>query len=241
MSSQAWFITGANRGIGLELAKLAASNGHEVFATSRNPSKSTELNALAASNPKVHVVKLESTSAADAAAAAKFVEQTTGGLDVVVANAGIASNFEKSESLDIAALEEHLRVNTIGPVIIFQALYPLLLKRQTRKFVPVSTAGGSIGVMFPPPLTAYGSSKAALNYITKSIHKEHSEEGLIAFPIHPGMVDTDMGKGAAALFGMETMPMSALQSAEAVYNVVDTATAEQGGKFLSYDGTEIPW
>jgi norsolorinic acid ketoreductase len=138
-------------------------------------------------------------------------------------------------------LEEHLRVNTIGPVIIFQALFPLLLQRQTRKFVPISTGAASIGVQFPPPLTAYGSSKAALNYITKSIHKEHSEEGLIAFPIHPGMVDTDMGKGAAHLFGLERLPMTPAESAEAVYNIVDTATAERSGKFMSYDGTEIPW
>jgi norsolorinic acid ketoreductase len=239
--TQAWFISGANRGIGLELAKIAVDRGYIVFAGVRIPSKAVVLNNLAAKNPNVHIVKLESVSVSDAHAAAEVVEKVSGGLDVVIANAGIANNWQPVTEIDLSSLDDHYQVNAVGPIILFQALYPLLAKRQTRKFVTVSTMGASIERTIPVPSTVYGSSKAALNYITRSIHKEHSPEGFIVFPIHPGMVDTDMGQSAAPLFGMEKLPMSAFQSAEAVFNVVDRATAEQSGRFMSYDGTELPW
>ena len=241
MSPQAWFVSGANRGIGFELVKIVADLGHVIFAGVRNPSKATALKSLASCNPNIHIVQLESTSVSDAAAAAKTVEQVTGGLDVVVANAGIAGNWQKATELSLTSLNDHFQVNAVGPVILFQALYPLLLQRQTRKFVTVSTLAASMTQLIPIPDTVYGSSKAALNFITRSIHKEHNEEGFIVFPLHPGMVDTDMGQSAAPVFGMTNLPMSPLESAEAVFRVVDTATKEQSGKFLSYDGTELPW
>jgi norsolorinic acid ketoreductase len=243
MSPQVWFISGANRGIGYGLAQLVASQGNIVFAGARTPSKATALQKLAASNPNVHVVKLESTSASDVAAAAKTVESTTGGVDVVVANAGIASNWQKAVDASVDALYEHLRVNTVGPLILFQALYPLLLKRETRKFIVVSTLAGSFEVAnaLPVPLTVYGSSKAAVNFITESIHKEHKEEGFTVFPVHPGMVDTDMGATAKDTFGESWQPITTEQSAEGLFKVIDGATKEQSGKFLSYDGSELPF
>jgi norsolorinic acid ketoreductase len=239
--SQSWFISGSNRGIGLELVKIIASHGHTVFAGARNPSKAAALNELASANPNIHVVQLEATSASDAQAAAKTVSEITGGLDVVIANAGIANNWQPVVEVDLDSLNEHFQVNAVGPLILFQAFYPLLLKRQTRKFITVSTGAASIGQTVPVADTVYGSSKAALNFITRSIHKEHSPEGFVVFPLHPGMVDTDMGQSAAPVFGMKKLPMSALQSAEAVFDVVNTATAEQSGRFLSYDGSELPW
>jgi NAD(P)-dependent dehydrogenase (short-subunit alcohol dehydrogenase family) len=199
--TQAWFISGANRGIGLELVKIAVDRGYIVFAGVRTTSKAVVLNNLAAKNPNVHIVKLESVSVSDAHAAAEVVEQVTGGLDVVIANAGIANNWQPVTEIDLSSLNDHYQVNAVGPIILFQALYPLLAKRQTRKFVTVSTMGASIERTIPVPSTVYGSSKAALNYITRSIHKEHSPEGFVVFPIHP----------------------------------------EQSGRFMSYDGTELPW
>jgi norsolorinic acid ketoreductase len=241
--SQAWFISGANRGIGFELVKIVANLGHTVFAGVRTPSKATALQNLASKNPNIYILQLESTSVSDATNAAQTISEITGGLDVVVANAGIANNWQKALDLDLDSVYEHLKVNAVGPLILFRALYPLLLKRETRKFVPVSTVAASSAIVetLPVPGSVYGSSKAALNYITRNIHKEHFEEGFIVFPIHPGMVGTDMGESAAPLFGLEKMPLSPFESAEAVFNVVNGATKEQSGRFLSYDGTELPW
>ena len=243
MSPQVWFISGANRGIGFGLAQLVAANGNIVFGGARTPSKATALQKLAATNPNVHVVKLESTSASDVAAAAKTVEATTGGVDVVVANAGIANNWQKATDASVDAVYEHFRVNAVGPLLLFQALYPLLLKRETRKFVVVSSIAGSmtIATNIPVPLTVYGASKAAVNFITETIHKEHKEEGFTVFPIHPGMVATDMGEAAKETFGAGWNPITTEQSVEGLFKVIDGATKEQSGKFVGYDGSELPW
>lgn len=238
--SQAWLITGANRGIGLELVKIVSSH-NVVFAATRNLAKATELEQLASHNPNIHVIKLESTSVADATAAARLIDTVVGGLDVVVSNAGIANDWNRVTDVSVESLTEHFNVNAVGALILFQAMYPLLLKRQTRKFITVSTIAASLQLRIDVPHTVYGTSKVALNFITRSIHNEHSGEGFIAFPIHPGMVNTDMGQSAAPLFGLERMALTPEQSAMDVFKVIDKATSEQSGRFLSYDGTYLDW
>jgi norsolorinic acid ketoreductase len=241
--NQAWFISGANRGIGFELVKQLANNTDTtVFAAVRTPSKAKDLNDFAQTHTNVHILKLESISETDAAAVAKSVEEISGGLDGVIANAGIAQNWQKAEEADIESLKEHFLVNVGGPLILFKALYPLLLKRQTRKFITVSSLAGNIGDILPFPMTIYGSSKAALNYITKSIHKEQSPNGFVVFPIHPGMVDTDMGRSASKdVFGMDRFPVSPEDSARSMLEVVEKAGPEQSGRFWSYTGDELSW
>jgi norsolorinic acid ketoreductase len=240
--SQSYFISGSNRGIGLELVKLAASQpGSVVFAGVRNPSKASELAKITSQYPNVHLIKLDSTSATDAKQAAQTVEQIAGGLDVVIANAGIAENWDKVVEVAPESLIEHFKVNTIGPLILFQALYPLLLKRQTRKFVTISSLVGEITDMLKEPETAYGTSKAALNFVTKRIHIEHSGEGFIAFPMHPGNVNTEMGLAAAPVFGLTEFPVTPADSAKGVLVVVEGATAAESGRFWNYDGTENKW
>ena len=237
-----YFVSGSNRGIGLEMVRIIANRpGAIVFAGARNPSKASELKKLAAKYPNIHIVKLDSSSTTDAQAAAHTIEEVSGGLDVVIANAGIAENWEKVVTVDPQSLYEHFKVNTIGPLILFQALYPVLLKRQTRKFVTISSLVGAITNMLDVPETAYGTSKAALNFVTKRIHLEHSHEGFIAFPIHPGTVNTDMGQAAAPVFGLTEFPVLPLDSAKGVLTVVDAATANESGRFWNFDGTENRW
>ena len=242
LNMQAWLITGANRGIGFEITKLAASRKHVVYAGVRDPSKADALNQFAVQNPNVRVIQLRSASVSDAEAAAKVIEQTTGGIDVVIANAGIANNWQRATNVEINAVLEHYKVNALSAIVLFQAFYPLLLKRQTRKFVTVSTNSASVSTLLSFPDTAYGSSKAALNFITRSIHKEHLDEGFIVFPIHPGFVTTDMGLAAAEEFDTGFMvPLTPSQSGEAVFQKVDTASVEDSGRFWVYDGTELAW
>jgi len=244
MSSQSWLISGANRGIGFEILKIIAARPNTiVFAGARTPSKATDLQNLAASSPNVHVIQLESNSVSDAAAAAKTIQKIAGGLDVVIANAGMGTNWQPATEVDLESMNQHFQVNAVGPLILFQAMYPLLMKRKTRKFITVSSTVGSLATNYPGvPDTAYGASKAALNFVTKSIAKEHAaKDGIIAIPLHPGAVDTDLGKTVATIFGREKMPVTVEQSAQGVMNVVDSATIEQSGHFLSFDGSEVPW
>ena len=98
-----------------------------------------------------------------------------------IANAAIGTDWRKTNELDTNVHLQHLNVNAVGPLILFQALYPLLLKRNTRKFTTISTIAGSITNPLPIPNATYGSSKAALNFITRSIHNEHHEDGFIVF------------------------------------------------------------
>jgi norsolorinic acid ketoreductase len=108
-------------------------------------------------------------------------------LDIVIANAGIARYTHKAGELPLSEVIDHHKTNTIGPLLLFQATEPLL-KASTLypKFIVLSSSLGAISAIstHPQPSSAYGSSKAALNYITCKIHQEY--EYLTAFPLHPG-------------------------------------------------------
>lgn len=239
---QVWLVTGANRGIGHQLALQIASRPNTiVFAGVRSPSKATELQQFAQDHKNLHIIKLESTSEEDAKNAAARIEATTGGLDVVVANAAIAQNWQLAGEVSIESLKQHFEVNVVGVIILFKAMFPLLQNRQTKKFVTISSLAGQLHGLMPVPMTVYGSSKAGLNYITRSMHKDYHEKGLIAFPIHPGMVDTDMSKSALDVFGMEKFPVTPDDSASMMIKVIDNAGPGEAGRFWSYTGEELEW
>jgi len=242
MTSQVYLISGAARGIGYELSRILTERPNTiVFAGVRDVSKATALNKLAAQHDNLHVIKLDSHSVSDAKEAAQYIDKVAGGLDVVIANAGVNLNWDPVATVSPESLEEHFRVNTIGPLILFQAVYPVLLKHKTRKVVTVSSLVALLGNMLAEPETSYGVSKVALNFVTKRIHVEHSAEGFIAFPIHPGLVGTEMGNAAAPVFGMSEFPTSPVDSATGILAVVDKATPEYSGRFWNYDGTENSW
>lgn len=107
-------------------------------------------------------------------------------LDVVIANAGIANDFNQLATVPLTAVKDHVEINAYGPLILFQAVKPLLEKSKQPKFVVLGSPLGSIGGMEqrPFPMGAYGASKAMLHYIMRKIHFEN--ENLISFPVDPG-------------------------------------------------------
>jgi norsolorinic acid ketoreductase len=112
-------------------------------------------------------------------------------LSVVIANAGMAEFYGTVLQTPVQGARDHYNTNVVGALSLFQEVYPLLQSSPEGvlpKFVTVSSTVGSIGAMedWPMNATAYGSSKASLNWLTKNIHIENP--GLIAFPIHPGYV-----------------------------------------------------
>ncbi|KZO92386.1 NAD(P)-binding protein [Calocera viscosa TUFC12733] len=248
MSPIVYLISGANRGIGLGIvAQLAVRENTVVFAGARNPSAATDLQALESKYPgKVHIVKLTSTDEADNKAAVAKIKKVAGRLDVVIANAGVSNSYTPSEQVSLDAMREHFEVNVLGPLVLFQASYQLLkASSDTPKFIVVSTFLGSIevGTKAPFPVLPYGTSKAAVNWLTAKLFWEHP--GLIAVPVHPGVVDTDINAFAA-----EHIPevgnhptITVEESATGVLSVVDAAKRDEeaGPKFLSYDGSVIPW
>ncbi|GAA6039165.1 hypothetical protein JCM8097_000446 [Rhodosporidiobolus ruineniae] len=237
-----YFVTGANRGIGFGLvSKLAERPDVLIFATARQPEKATELNKLAEEKGNVVVVKLKVDSEEDAKAAAKVVEEKAGKVDVVIANAGISDSYYPAASTPIPVLKQHFEVNTLGPIILFQALQSLLSKSASPKFVVVSTGGASFGLAIPLKMMGYSLSKVAANFWTLKMHGE--ETGLTIFALSPGWVQTEMGSYGAAQMGVDSgPPVTLADSVAGIVKLVDESTREtHGGKLWDYTGEVLPW
>ena len=163
-----------------------------MLAKVRDPS-SKEAKALlavpTATGSKVILLKIESTSDTDALKAIRYAEsQGITELDVVIANAGTFTSdaYRPVAETRVSDLKSHFDINTVGPLRLFQATLPLLNKAQNPKFVVIGSVIGTIGGLdqIPWPNTAYGVSKAAVNYLARKIHFEN--ENLVSFAIHPG-------------------------------------------------------
>ncbi|KAL9121091.1 MAG: hypothetical protein Q9187_002352 [Circinaria calcarea] len=196
VNGQTYLITGANRGMGKALLTTFLSRSDAtVIAAVREPSS---ISAMALSSLQVGqgsrliTVKIDSSSETDAIAAVETLQSRYGitRLDTVIANAGIGTYYGPAISTTAAQLQEHITVNAIGPLLLFQAVNPLLEKSPRPKFIVIGSPNGSIGGMenYPYPMFAYGASKAIAHYLIRKIHLEH--EGLIAFAIDPGYVGT---------------------------------------------------
>ena len=246
-STTVYFVTGCNRGIGLAVTQqLAARPNTLVFATARDPSRADKLQQLAKQHSNVRIVQLAVTSDEEHTAAARLVEAEAGRVDVVLANAGICQNeaMVPTERMTVEAIREHHEVNTLGPVRLFTAFYPLLTRSADPKFVVVSTAAGSIGYASKASgllAAQYGSSKAAVNFLVRRIAVEHAD--LTAFPLHPGLVATEMGEFGARQMGLEQLLISTEESARRVLQLLDESTREtHSGRFWNADDQkELPW
>ena|ERR1700761_1022484 len=179
-------------GIGLGLVRTYLSRPNSiVIGAVRDPS-SPSSKALSKLQPgsgsRLITVKLDSLSETDPKKAIAKLQSEFGidHLDTVIANAGIANWWGSALEVPVEAVRDHHNVNTVGTLILYQAAWPLLERSSNPKFVFVSSTVGSIGDMEHWPLqgVAYGSSKAAMNYIIRKIHLE--QEALTAFSIHPG-------------------------------------------------------
>ncbi|KIM94041.1 hypothetical protein OIDMADRAFT_45853 [Oidiodendron maius Zn] len=242
-----YLITGVTSGIGYGLlqAYLAQPN-LIVIAGVRDPSVSSEaLKRLpAASGTKLIVVKIDSASDTDAKSAVGTLAAEYGikKLDVVLANAGLGHSWEKVLSTPAETVRKYTEVNTIGPLLLFQAVYPLLAAALRPKFFVMATAVSSFGLMenFPLPSAGYGASKAGLNYIARKIHFEH--ESMISVCLYPGWVKTELGNTVAKSIGMQEASISIDKSVEGILAQIDAATREgTSGKFIDYEGNSLPW
>ncbi|KAL0481623.1 oxidoreductase [Acrasis kona] len=240
MSKQVYFITGANRGIGLEFVKhIIQRDNVFIYATTRDPTQQDELNAIAQANKNVKVLKLNSGSEEDAKAAAEEVKKHSDKIDVVIANAGYHA-IDNTANATVSNLKNLFEINAIGPLVLFQALHDLLKKGDDPKIIFISSGAGSItmAAQVPFPILSYGASKAALNFIAQKVHVEN--EWLIATPIHPGLVDTRMSSNTEETDDFKKITTDT--SVSSILKIVDNATrSETSGKFLNYDGTPLPW
>jgi NAD(P)-dependent dehydrogenase (short-subunit alcohol dehydrogenase family) len=229
-------VTGANKGLGLEFARQYAARGARVIATARDPAAAADLNALATSNPKVTVEKLDVTDhAAIDALAAKYAGTL---IDVLINNAGISGGSESQMfgKMRYDVFEEVLRVNAIGPLKMSEAFMPHVMASRDKRVVTVSSSEGSIGMVNSSRLYFYRASKAALNMEMKNLAFQVKSKGVSVGMVNPGMTDTDLMKG---------LPKSVLRPpADAVRDMmrnIDTLTVANTASFWEYDGKILPW
>ncbi|KZT54361.1 NAD(P)-binding protein [Calocera cornea HHB12733] len=247
MAPVVYLISGAGRGIGLALvAQLSSCENAIVFAGARNPAAAEALQLLENQHPgKVYLVKLTSADESDNEAAVAKIKETAGRLDVVIANAGHSDNYVPAAEVPIEGMRKHFEVNALGPLVLFQSTWPLLKASTDHpKFFTITSELGGIpyGPSIPWPAIAYGVSKAAANWITAKLYFENPR--LIAFPIHPGVVNTDMAIAAAKIEPLfAAVPkITPEESAKGIVKVVEAATRrEDGPKFLTWDGGVMPW
>ncbi len=219
-------ITGANRGIGLAIASKLAARGDEVHGTARSPNDAKELAGL--KGVTVHALDVRD----DASAIALGKALSSGGIDLLVNNAGIASPWENLLKFDTKLALDVYDTNAVGPVRLTRALLPQLRAAKGRVF-HVSSGMGSIGDNNMGGAYAYRMSKAALNMAGRTLALELAADKVASIVVEPGWVQTDMGgKGAS---------ITADESATQLIALFDRLGIESTGKFFSRKGEPFPW
>jgi NAD(P)-dependent dehydrogenase (short-subunit alcohol dehydrogenase family) len=209
-------ITGAGRGLGKELARQYAAEGWKVIGTERAANAHYRLDVT----NRQHVANL-----------AKKLKGEP--IDLLFCNAGITGRKGMTPgSFDFESWEEILRVNLLGAAAVAEAFLDHVAASERKTIAMMSSRLGSIaessGMTLP-----YATSKAALNMLVKGLAATLASRGIIVVALSPGWVRTDMGGAQASL--------SAEQSVRGLRNVIAKLGKGDSGKFISYDGSPIPW
>jgi NAD(P)-dependent dehydrogenase (short-subunit alcohol dehydrogenase family) len=228
-------VTGANRGIGLALAKIYAARGWQVIATARKPADAVDLRALAAADADVSVEALEVTDHAQVDALAQRLKDRR--IDVLINNAGITGDraAQVFGRLDYAAGRQVFETNTLAPMKIAESFMPHLLAGRQRKLVTISSSEGSVTGVNSARTYWYRASKAAVNMLMRNLAFAVQKDGVSVALVNPGPVATDMMKGAR----IPLQPVD--EAAGKVVGIVDALTLEKTGRLWDYAGGELPW
>lgn len=220
-------ITGANRGIGLELTRQFAADGWSVIAACRRPDEAKELKAV---KGEVRILPVDVTDAASVAALKQAVGDRP--IDLLLNNAGVIGKRGNLAEIDYDVWGKTMETNVFGQIRVTQALLENVLASERKQIAFVSTKMASIAECGGGSYI-YRSSKTALNMAVKCLSIEFAERGLTAVMFHPGHVRTDMGGPSA--------PVLPEESAGGIKRVILGLTPADNGRFLNFDGTEIPW
>tara|TARA_B100000700_G_scaffold138322_1_gene154318 strand:- start:1014 stop:1688 length:675 start_codon:yes stop_codon:yes gene_type:complete len=219
-------ITGASRGLGLEFARQFYNEECRIIATCRNPKDANELNAIG----DIDVHSLDVTEDKSVAILADKLRGEN--IDILINNAGVIGQRDGFGKLDYDIWAETMDTNVFGPMRVAEAFRDNVMNSKKKQMIFITSRMGSITEAVPNAYV-YRSSKAALNMAVKCLSAELEEKGLIAVLFHPGHVQTDMGGQAA--------PVTPQKSIEGMKNQIVALTRDDNGRFLSYDGHQIPW
>jgi NAD(P)-dependent dehydrogenase (short-subunit alcohol dehydrogenase family) len=221
-------ITGASRGLGLEFVRQYAAEGDRVIAACREPATASALKSI---KGDVRAVALDVADSGSIRALADALNNEP--IDILINNAGVYGKAQSLGKMDYAAWEDVFRINTIGPMHLTDALIPRIAAGKRKIVCAITSLMGSIEDNESGGYYAYRSSKAGLNAVFKSLSLDLKPRGIAAVVLHPGWVKTDMGGPNA--------PLEAPDSVRGMRAVLAKVTIADTGRFLDYQGREMPW
>ena len=227
-------ITGASRGIGLEMARQYGTDGNwRVYACCRRPQRAEELTRLAQNfEERMSIHPLDVTEQ-------KQIDDLAGALeglrlDLLINNAGIyGPHGVPFGRHDPRQWIEVFRVNTIAPLKMAEAFAGHVGRSSRRVIAAISSRMGSVSDNSSGGAYEYRSSKAALNMVMSCLSIELRERGITCITLNPGWVRTDMGTHHA--------PLSVGESVHNMRGVLASVRLKDTGRWLNHDGTDIPW
>lgn len=236
------FITGANKGIGNEVARQLLSAGFTVLLGARDRQRGqTAVEKLRADASDVHFVHIDVTDDQSIKQASATTANHWRKVDVLINNAGVNYEFAaktRPASMEVDILKDTFQTNVFGAFAVIHYFLPLLRQAEAARIINVSSSLGSLASVSDPSnifyglnTAAYNASKTALNALTIALAKDLSEEQISVNSICPGWVQTEMGTDAA--------PRTVKQGAAIIVKLA-TMDAPPTGKFLDED-REIPW
>ena len=226
-------ITGANRGIGLEMVRYGVEQGWRVFACCRNPHNAENLfNIAKLSNGgvSVHIADMQELSTIQALS----YELRNDPVDILINNAGVyGSDKNKFGGVDADSWLQAFQINSIAPLKMVEA-FAHQLDMGKRKLVGcISSKMGSMADNGYGSSYIYRSSKAALNSVVKSLSIDLKQNNIISVALHPGWVKTEMGG--------ENAEISTRESVENMFNILLSLSLDDSGRFIDIDGSDILW
>jgi NAD(P)-dependent dehydrogenase (short-subunit alcohol dehydrogenase family) len=231
--SQTILVTGANKGIGLEICRQLARMGHRVILSARSAERGEKaVKELASEGLKVEFLLLDTADEDSILRAGRELKNRLKALNVLINNAAILDIWQGS-ILDAKAsdLRDTFLTNTLGPVLLTQALLPLLEAGKPARVINVSSQLGSVQNM-TDGWPGYGISKAALNAATRKLAPALSSRGISVNAASPGWVRTEMGTDSA--------PLTVEHGAQNIIRLITDLPATVTNKFFEEHG-EIPW
>ena len=233
-------VTGSSRGLGLEFVKQYLEKKNIVIASSRDPHKYKDLIELKNKyEDNLIIIELDVSKEDSRNTAFDKVSNQVGRIDLLINNAGIRFGGEKySDTLGKLHKEDFSKifiVNSAAPLLMVEKFLPLLEVSQKPVIINISSSSGSIsrrskkGGGF-----SYSASKAALNMITKALSVELEDSGIIVVSLHPGWVKTTMEY-------TENAPLLPAESVSSMVEVIESLNLEDSGKFIDWQGNEMPW
>jgi NAD(P)-dependent dehydrogenase (short-subunit alcohol dehydrogenase family) len=235
-------ITGASRGIGLELARQYLAQGEQVFAGARNPEKATGLQELKTKYPdRLFPIALDVAEATSIEKSYETVREQVGGLEVLINNAAINAYTDDGSSaqhnrlgqLDSEAMLGMFQINSVAPLMIVQRYLDLLKAGKQAKIVNITSQSGSLADQHGNSDYSYCASKAALNMLTRILAFDVMKFGILAVMVHPGWVRTDMGGPSATL--------TPEASVKGILKLIGRLTPKEAGRFFDWNGAEHRW